>query len=36
MKPDYDRAIRAREVEFDLGRAIARKSAISQGRSKKI
>ena len=35
MKPDYDRAIRAREVEFDLGRAIARKSAVSQGDLKK-
>ena len=22
MKPDYDRAIRAREVEFDLGRLL--------------
>ena len=36
MKPDYERAIRAREVEFDLGRAIARKSAVSQGDLKKI
>ena len=35
MKPDYERAIRAREVEFDLGRAIARKSAVSQGDLKK-
>ena len=35
MKPDYDRAIRAIEAEYDLGRTIARKSAVSKGDLKK-
>ena len=35
MKPDYGRAIRAVEAEYDLGRAIARKSAVSKGDLKK-
>ena len=35
MKPDYARAIRAIEADYELGRAIARKSAVSKGDLKK-
>ena len=35
MKPDYERAIRAIEAEYDLGKTIARKSAVSKGDLKK-
>ena len=36
MKPDYERAIRAKEVDYELGRTIARKSAVSHGDLKKF
>ena len=36
MKPDCERAIRAKEVDYELRRTIARKSAVSHGDLKKF
>ena len=35
MKPDYDAALRQNEIDYDLGRYLAQKSAIASGELKK-
>ena len=35
MKPDYSDDIRMNEIDFDLGRYIARQSALSSGKFRK-